>query len=38
MGLAFNLRDKLDGDVLDLSVMNLKEVPLKEIVSSLRLL
>lgn len=29
-----NIRDKLDGDELDLSMMSLKEVPLKEIVSS----
>ena len=28
-----DFKDKLDGDELDLSVMNLSEVPLKEIVS-----
>ena len=30
-----NLRDKLDGDELDLSMMSLTEIPVKEIVSVL---
>lgn len=30
---ATNIRDKLDGNELDLSFMSYKEVPLKEIVS-----